>query len=120
MLVKEGVNYTSIVLTIKANIAVVNTPYHHLSSLLRLNTPLEINNIGFLWTYLIFMFIQGITSKTLRKCNSCSTIFIDDSTVSQPNLKYTIKWYGIFMELAFLIKCLCNFHKKVGSMPYFV
>ncbi|XP_028290250.1 cyclin-Y isoform X4 [Gouania willdenowi] len=26
-----------------------------------------------------------------RKYSSCSTIFIDDSTVSQPNLKYTIK-----------------------------
>ncbi|EDO49063.1 predicted protein, partial [Nematostella vectensis] len=29
--------------------------------------------------------------KGLKKCNSCSTIFIDDSTVSQPNLKSTIK-----------------------------
>uniref|UniRef100_A0AAQ5XI32 Cyclin-like domain-containing protein n=1 Tax=Amphiprion ocellaris TaxID=80972 RepID=A0AAQ5XI32_AMPOC len=28
-----------------------------------------------------------------RKYSSCSTIFLDDSTVSQPNLKYTIKWY---------------------------
>lgn len=27
----------------------------------------------------------------LRKYNSCSTIFIDDSTVSQPNLRNTIK-----------------------------
>lgn len=27
----------------------------------------------------------------LRKYSSCSTIFIDDSTVSQPNLKNTIK-----------------------------
>ncbi|XP_035770506.1 cyclin-Y [Neolamprologus brichardi] len=26
-----------------------------------------------------------------RKYSSCSTIFLDDSTVSQPNLKYTIK-----------------------------
>jgi hypothetical protein len=26
-----------------------------------------------------------------RKYSSCSTIFIDDSTVSQPNLKNTIK-----------------------------
>ncbi|KXJ27990.1 cyclin-Y-like protein 1-B [Exaiptasia diaphana] len=34
---------------------------------------------------------NAIDSKTLRKCNSCSTIFIDDSTVSQPNLKSTIK-----------------------------
>uniref|UniRef100_A0A3B4ZRU4 Cyclin-Y-like n=1 Tax=Stegastes partitus TaxID=144197 RepID=A0A3B4ZRU4_9TELE len=28
-----------------------------------------------------------------RKYSSCSTIFLDDNTVSQPNLKYTIKWY---------------------------
>ena len=27
----------------------------------------------------------------MRKYSSCSTIFIDDSTVSQPNLKNTIK-----------------------------
>lgn len=27
----------------------------------------------------------------LRKSNSCSTIFLDDSTISQPNLKNTIK-----------------------------
>lgn len=31
----------------------------------------------------------GLLSK---KYSSCSTIFIDDSTVSQPNLKSTIKW----------------------------
>ncbi|XP_051030392.1 cyclin-Y-like, partial [Phodopus roborovskii] len=29
--------------------------------------------------------------QTSRKYSSCSTIFLDDSTVSQPNLKYTIK-----------------------------
>ncbi|XP_005994867.1 cyclin-Y [Latimeria chalumnae] len=29
--------------------------------------------------------------QTKRKYSSCSTIFLDDSTVSQPNLKYTIK-----------------------------
>ncbi|KAK2722838.1 cyclin-Y-like protein 1 [Artemia franciscana] len=28
---------------------------------------------------------------TLKKSNSCSTIYVDDSTVSQPNLKSTIK-----------------------------
>lgn len=28
-----------------------------------------------------------------KKFSSCSTIFIDDSTVSQPNLKSTIKWW---------------------------
>ncbi|CAM9934187.1 cyclin-Y-like protein 1-B [Lampetra fluviatilis] len=30
-------------------------------------------------------------SQPLKKSSSCSTIFLDDSTVSQPNLKYTIK-----------------------------
>uniref|UniRef100_A0A4W6G6N5 Cyclin Y n=1 Tax=Lates calcarifer TaxID=8187 RepID=A0A4W6G6N5_LATCA len=30
-------------------------------------------------------------SPVRRKYSSCSTIFLDDSTVSQPNLKYTIK-----------------------------
>ena len=29
--------------------------------------------------------------QTLKKASSCSTIYIDDSTVSQPNLKSTIK-----------------------------
>lgn len=29
--------------------------------------------------------------RTLKKSSSCSTIYIDDSTVSQPNLKNTIK-----------------------------
>lgn len=28
-----------------------------------------------------------------KKYSSCSTIFIDDNTVSQPNLKSTIKWW---------------------------
>uniref|UniRef100_A0A673C805 Cyclin-like domain-containing protein n=1 Tax=Sphaeramia orbicularis TaxID=375764 RepID=A0A673C805_9TELE len=35
-----------------------------------------------------------------RKYSSCSTIFLDDSTVSQPNLKYTIKCHvSVDMEL---------------------
>ncbi|MEJ1284318.1 cyclin Y [Cricetulus griseus] len=33
-----------------------------------------------------------LPGQTSRKYSSCSTIFLDDSTVSQPNLKYTIKW----------------------------
>ena len=32
-------------------------------------------------------------SVAIQKSNSCSTIFTDDSTVSQPNLKCTLKWY---------------------------
>lgn len=31
-----------------------------------------------------------------KKYSSCSTIFIDDNTVSQPNLKSTIKWWENF------------------------
>lgn len=40
----------------------------------------------------------GLLSK---KYSSCSTIFIDDSTVSQPNLKSTIKWYVMFYRISF-------------------
>uniref|UniRef100_A0A8D3A1M3 Cyclin Y n=1 Tax=Scophthalmus maximus TaxID=52904 RepID=A0A8D3A1M3_SCOMX len=39
------------------------------------------------------LFINNVSHGTLRrKYSSCSTIFLDDNTVSQPNLKYTIKW----------------------------
>lgn len=34
---------------------------------------------------------NGMGGTLTRKCSSCSTIFLDDSTVSQPNLKSTIK-----------------------------
>uniref|UniRef100_A0A8C8M2W6 Cyclin-like domain-containing protein n=1 Tax=Oncorhynchus tshawytscha TaxID=74940 RepID=A0A8C8M2W6_ONCTS len=36
--------------------------------------------------------LQHHAAPVRRKYSSCSTIFLDDSTVSQPNLKYTIKW----------------------------
>ena len=46
-------------------------------------------------------FIDGLTRKRsqyqiaelrpLKKSSSCSTIYLDDSTVSQPNLKNTVK-----------------------------
>uniref|UniRef100_A0A673ZP30 Cyclin Y n=1 Tax=Salmo trutta TaxID=8032 RepID=A0A673ZP30_SALTR len=35
--------------------------------------------------------LQHHAAPVRRKYSSCSTIFLDDSTVSQPNLKYTIK-----------------------------
>lgn len=35
--------------------------------------------------------LQHYPGPVRRKYSSCSTIFLDDSTVSQPNLKYTIK-----------------------------
>ncbi|XP_004416889.1 PREDICTED: cyclin-Y [Odobenus rosmarus divergens] len=38
-----------------------------------------------------FAVIQHPPGQIARKYSSCSTIFLDDSTVSQPNLKYTIK-----------------------------
>ncbi|KAG1953732.1 cyclin-Y [Pimephales promelas] len=37
------------------------------------------------------VFQQHPSGPMRRKYSSCSTIFLDDSTVSQPNLKYTIK-----------------------------
>uniref|UniRef100_A0A8L8JWC8 CYCLIN domain-containing protein n=1 Tax=Heligmosomoides polygyrus TaxID=6339 RepID=A0A8L8JWC8_HELPZ len=33
----------------------------------------------------------GVLPRSLRKSSSCSTIYMDDSTISQPNLKNTIK-----------------------------
>jgi len=39
---------------------------------------------------------------TLKKCNSCSTIYVDDSTVSQPNLKSVIR----------LVACAIHYHIK--------
>ncbi|KAK6492238.1 cyclin-Y isoform X1 [Huso huso] len=44
----------------------------------------EIKTIG-------VIFFQHLPGQIRRKYSSCSTIFLDDSTVSQPNLKYTIK-----------------------------
>uniref|UniRef100_A0A8C5FVK0 Cyclin Y n=1 Tax=Gadus morhua TaxID=8049 RepID=A0A8C5FVK0_GADMO len=48
------------------------------------------------------IFINNVSVSLLQWCkhSSCSTIFLDDSTVSQPNLKYTIKWE--------LTECPCN------------
>uniref|UniRef100_A0A668AZ69 Cyclin Y n=1 Tax=Myripristis murdjan TaxID=586833 RepID=A0A668AZ69_9TELE len=37
------------------------------------------------------IFLSKSQTDVRRKYSSCSTIFLDDSTVSQPNLKYTIK-----------------------------
>lgn len=43
---------------------------------------------------LFFFFFSPKVSpgQLTKKYSSCSTIFIDDSTVSQPNLRSTIKW----------------------------
>ncbi len=37
------------------------------------------------------MYVQIGEVRTLKKSSSCSTIYLDDSTVSQPNLKNTLK-----------------------------
>lgn len=42
-------------------------------------------------TYRWAPFVQLQEKPTLKKSNSCSTIYLDDSTVSQPNLRSTIK-----------------------------
>lgn len=42
---------------------------------------------------LVGLVFQHPPGQIARKYSSCSTIFLDDSTVSQPNLKYTIKWW---------------------------
>ncbi|MEE6467161.1 hypothetical protein FKM82_007151, partial [Ascaphus truei] len=52
-----------------------------------------------------------------RKYSSCSTIFLDDSTVSQPNLKYTIKCValGIYYHIknSSLLSCLLMLFPQV-------
>lgn len=35
--------------------------------------------------------LQIVDFRSLKKSSSCSTIYLDDSTVSQPNLKNTVK-----------------------------
>lgn len=44
-----------------------------------------------------------------KKYSSCSTIFIDDSTVSQPNLKSTIKWWLYLHLLNVAIEMVLHF-----------
>lgn len=43
--------------------------------------------------YFVFFFLilQIVDFRSLKKSSSCSTIYLDDSTVSQPNLKNTVK-----------------------------
>ncbi|CAG0920575.1 unnamed protein product [Notodromas monacha] len=43
-----------------------------------------------------------LTPNGLRKSSSCSTIFLDDSTITQPNLKHTIK--AVSLAVFFHIK----------------
>lgn len=38
-----------------------------------------------------FKLLQIVDFRSLKKSSSCSTIYLDDSTVSQPNLKNTVK-----------------------------
>jgi len=39
----------------------------------------------------IYIILQLVDVRPLKKSSSCSTIYLDDSTVSQPNLKNTVK-----------------------------
>uniref|UniRef100_A0A665XF93 Cyclin-Y-like n=1 Tax=Echeneis naucrates TaxID=173247 RepID=A0A665XF93_ECHNA len=51
-----------------------------------------------------------------RKYSSCSTIFLDDNTVSQPNLKYTIKC--VALAIYYHIKNrIINYHGDVLPIP---
>lgn len=43
-----------------------------------------------------FRYLKVSPGPMSKKYSSCSTIFIDDNTVSQPNLKSTIKWWENF------------------------
>ncbi|XP_028987200.1 cyclin-Y-like isoform X1 [Betta splendens] len=48
------------------------------------------------------LFINHNHGTSRRKYSSCATIFLDDNTVSQPNLKYTIK--GVALAIYYHIK----------------
>ena len=58
--------------------------------------------------------------RMLKKSSSCSTIYIDDSTVSNPNLKNTIKC--VSLAIYYLIKnrktnaCLEIFDEKTHPL----
>lgn len=41
--------------------------------------------------FVFFLNLQIVDFRSLKKSSSCSTIYLDDSTVSQPNLKNTVK-----------------------------
>ncbi|BFZ22108.1 hypothetical protein BsWGS_25147 [Bradybaena similaris] len=48
----------------------------------------------------------------IRKFSSCSTIYIDDSTVSQPNLKTTIKTVALAIYLHIRNRAPCDVEKE--------
>ena len=56
------------------------------------------------WLNFVFFYLKVSESDLFepKRSNSCSTIFIDDSTVSQPNLKSAIR----------LVACTIHFHIK--------
>lgn len=51
-----------------------------------------------LYFFVFFKCVKVSPGPLSKKYSSCSTIFIDDSTVSQPNLKSTIKWWECLSE----------------------
>uniref|UniRef100_A0AAQ4P1R4 Cyclin Y n=1 Tax=Gasterosteus aculeatus aculeatus TaxID=481459 RepID=A0AAQ4P1R4_GASAC len=54
-----------------------------------------------------------------RKYSSCSTIFLDDSTVSQPNLKYTIKCVALAIYYHIKNRYDQCFHPFIGPFIHF-
>ena len=57
---------------------------------------------------LVAIVFQHPPGQIARKYSSCSTIFLDDSTVSQPNLKYTIKWWVYRFLLTWMLFLFLN------------
>uniref|UniRef100_A0AAY4DIB3 Cyclin-like domain-containing protein n=1 Tax=Denticeps clupeoides TaxID=299321 RepID=A0AAY4DIB3_9TELE len=77
----------------RENIDELNMEYnpsdHPRASTIFLSKSQTDGELPLLHKYTHLYLIQGQIAE--RKYSSCSTIFLDDSTVSQPNLKYTIK-----------------------------
>ena len=62
----------------------------------------------------------------IKKANSCSTIYTDDSTVSQPNLKSTLKWwvesnwYRTIARNSFVCFLGVNHHSRKFKLQNFI
>lgn len=58
----------------------------------KITESLFLNVFQLFSSFSFFFFPKVSPGQLTKKYSSCSTIFIDDSTVSQPNLRSTIKW----------------------------